>query len=258
MQTWSVNIVAHHRLFPEMYTSDPSYRRDAYKVINVKEGHILNADVAQTQQMLSWEAFRPLGAHWAEFEAIANFYWADLHKEFEYVGFIHYDMELRLRKKRFTSSKYVQVTDAIDKATASSQFDHISFASVSTSWDIRQRILADPDKPEQLTGRGLSAYERILDDYNSYFATRYTEETLRVSKRINVCSSFLVKRDLFTRLMEFMTWVVETRGLDSLDQLRRHRLQGGLAERYVGVFLAFNAHRSLDLTLRHHDLKTRG
>jgi hypothetical protein len=239
-----------------MYVNDPKWNPSNYTAINVSTQPLALERACPVINQFDLPRSRHLGAHWAESEAIYNYYLNDLHRGMDFVGFIHYDMELRLRGwrlKRLVGSR--SITQRINDWVADRESGHISFETHSPAGDYGQRIMADFDHTEVLVGDGVNCYDKILADYNEYSkSTRTLAELLRRPK-INLCSSFLVDTPTFVRMMRFFDWVVSTRDLDALDQSRRHRLQGGLAERYLGVFLLFEYPTLTDMSLVHHNLK---
>ena len=253
---WHVNIVAHDRVHEAMYRSDPKWNPDHFRVINVSERPLAMELRCPVINQLALPESRKLGREWAESEAIYNYYRNGLHADLDYVGFIHYDMELQLRGRRLsTRRRRTNITDRIDRWVVGRSHGHISFESHSPRVDYGQRILADFSQPNVLVGVGVNCYDKIPSDYNEYFTSDVKIDDFDSRPQINLCSSFLIDTPTFARMMAFFEWVLETRDLHRLDEFRLNRLQGGLAERYFGVFMLFEYAETLDLSLVHHNLK---
>lgn len=255
---WKVFVVAHERVVPEFLHVDPDWRPDNWAVINVRAKPLRETAGLPVIRQEDLPAYRPLGAHWAESEAIYNLYRSGLHQDLDFIGFLHYDVELRLaRRTGFLPRRRTDVTQRVEAHLAGRHRAHVSFATFGTREDYDQRILADISRPETLVGDGVNCYDYILADYNEYFGETKTRDDFFAARQINLCSLFLIDVPAFERMMAFFAWVVDSRKLDVFDTLHRHRLQGGLAERYFGLYLAFNSPGLLDLSLKHHDLKAR-
>ena len=57
-----------------------------------------------------------------------------------------------------------------------------------------------------------------------------------MTKRINLCSAFLCKIEVFEELMPFYSYIIESGKLDKYDVDHNYRFQGGMMERYIGCF----------------------
>lgn len=254
--SWRVYIVSHERVYPAMYEHDPLWSTQHYTFVNVGPGTLVDAENLPVVRQLDLPNARPLGKHWAESEAIYNIYRSGAYRDVDFVGFLQYDKEFRLRKRRLgLRAGSTNITARIQAALTGQSRCHISFETHSTKWDYNQRIMADVNDTETLVGNGRNCYEYILDDYNEFFGRAFTLDDVLRRRRINLCSCFLLDVGGFERMMEFFSWVVESGRLDVFDQQRRHRLQGGLAERYFGIFLLFEYDHFVDIDLHHRNLK---
>jgi len=242
-----------------MYERDPLWSTEHYTFLNVGTDALLNAEHVPVIRQADLPNARLLGKHWAESEAIYNLYRSGAYRDLDFVGFLQYDKEFRLRKRRLGMvAGSTDITARIQAALAGQSRCHVSFETHSTRWDYRQRIMADVNDTETLVGSGRNCYSYILDDYNEFFGRSLTLDDVLRRRRINLCSCFLVGVRGFERMMAFFSWVVESRRLEVFDQQRRHRLQGGLAERYFGIFLIFEYDRFVDLDHHHRNLKVVG
>lgn len=246
MTTWKLFIVTHRGLVEDWLRCDPSFDSKFYVEVNVRFSNSPTMDVPVIQ-MCELPGYVPLGSHWAESEAIYAIWRSGLHKSLEWVGFTQWDKPLRLtkgpRRRGFTQTLEDQLRNSSEKA-------HFSLETHNFRKEARQRILADFNQPSKQTGKGVSAYQKILDDFNEFYGTRMTILDLRLAKKINLVSSFVIHSGKFEEMMTFFDWVVRTRNLDKLDPERKFRAQGGLAERYFGVWLALRL-ELVDLTTPH-------
>jgi hypothetical protein len=251
---WKIFIVGHNSIHPEMYARDKGFNFDNYEVINVSTNKIaapIGFNVIKQDEL---NDFVPLGKWWAESEAIYNVWTNKLHDDLDYVGFIHYDKELKSKEKLFGlfTKNTCQITKKIKNYIKNQFKAHISFETHLSDNDYAQKILLDENKPNTLTGEGKNCYDAILDDYNNYFKTNYSLKDLFNKKFINLCSCFLIDTQTFEKMMQFMNYLVQSNRFDGFDTEYKYRIQGGMMERYFGVFLAFEYDSFLNLDIPHH------
>lgn len=250
---WKIYIVAHNKIIDEMYMNDNGFNNDNYVFLNVGSRELLgNSEKYRCINQYDLENSVKLGKWWAESEGIYNIWRSGAYKDLDYIGFIHYDKELRLIKKRVLKYNNTNITQRINKYLVNRDHGHISFETHKIREDYNQKILADIKKPNILVGEGRNCYDYILDDYNRYFKTQYDIQDLLGKKEINLCSCFLIDIENFEKMMKFWDWIVSSKNLDVFDTEHKYRLQGGLAERYFGVYLMFAYKKNLDLSLIHH------
>jgi len=253
---WRIFVVTHERVIDKYYDQDPDFNSDNFKILNVTLGPIDAGPQYSVINQVDFLGFSPLGKHWAESEAIYNVYRNGLHKDLDYIGFLQYDKELCLQQKlRLDFLGKSRITRRIEDFVSSNESGHVSFETHHARKDYRQRILADESQPDTLQGPGLNAYDYILTDYNKFFGTAFKIQDFFLRGKINLCSCFLVDAQTFEKMMTFFSWVVESGKLEKFDSQRKHRIQGGLAERYFALFLAFEFPKFHDLSLPHHDIK---
>jgi hypothetical protein len=109
----------------------------------------------------------------------------------------------------------------------------------------------DKRQPDQFVGEGRNCLDEILVEYNRFFGTGYSMLDVEKDGFLNMCDCFVTPVFLFDKLMSFVASVIENGSLDIYDTKRRHRLQGGLLERYVAVFFALERINKTDLTIIH-------
>lgn len=251
---WKIFIVGHKRIYEELYRNDPGFNYDNYWVLNVGEhDRIEGAEKFTCIRQKDLTDFYSLGKWWAESEGVYNIWrdggWRDL----DFIGFIHYDKELRLTSRHLIKAHNTNITDRINKYLSGKTRAHISFETYKTKTIYNQRILADVSQPEILTGvEGVNCLDYILEDYNKYFGKDYSRKDLLRRRHINLCSCFMIDVATFHKMMGFFDWVVKSHKLEQFDKKHRNRMQGGLAERYFGVFLIFEYTTFADISLIHH------
>lgn len=189
-----------------------------------------------------------MGKHWAESEGIYNIWRSGIYKELDFIDFLHYDKELRLIKG---CGNKTNITKRIGKYLCNKSRAHISFECHSMKMDYEQRIMADVTRPNELMGNGVNCYDYILSDYNEYFHTAYTLKDIFRHKAINLCSCFLIDTNTFDKMMQFFDWIVQSHRLEVFDTEHNYRFQGGIAERYFGIFLLLEYKKYKDLSLVH-------
>lgn len=248
---WRVYIIGHKKIHPQLMQGDKKFNNENYCFLNVGQLEKLeNGEpyVCINQRDLANAV--SIGKYWAESEGIYNIWRSGIWKELNYIGFLHYDIEFRLDKKYYLGNK-TNITARIEKYIADKEKGHISFATFTPKQDYAQRIMADVSRPNEVTGDGTNCFEYIINDYNHYFKTDYTVDDFLQRKLLNLCSCFLIDTKSFDKMMGFFDWLVNSHKLDVFDTEHKYRFQGGMAERYFGVFLLFEYDKTLDLSLVH-------
>lgn len=248
---WKIYIVSHDEVFPEMYENDLDFGESNYEILNVgTNDYIKNSGMLREISQFDLRNSKRLGKWWAESEGIYNLWKNGLHEKLDFIGFIHYDIELRLRDGWHIRN--TNITSRICKAISNTDVSHLSFETHDIDVDYNQRILADVQQPNVLQGEGLNCYDYILRDYNEYFGTSYNLSDLKKKGKINLCSCFLIDTYHFNEMMLFFEWVINKGELILFDTEHKYRIQGGLAERYFGIYMAFAYDKMIDLSLIHH------
>ena len=251
MKSWKIYIASHKSLNPDFFLIDPSFEYKHYCILNVGANECIeNAEKFESIRQFELDNAEVLGKWWAESEGIYNIWRSGSYKELDYIGFLHYDKELTLIKNCFWKNSH-KITQYVDNYIKNKDKAHVSFENHRTRDDYGMRVLADENKPNELTGDGRNCYDMILEDYNSFFQTNYTLDDLFAHKNINLCSCFLIDTPTFDKMMKFFNWIVQSKKLEVFDTEHQYRLQGGLAERYFGVFLLFEYDRHKDLSIIH-------
>lgn len=249
---WKIFIATHKKIYDKMYQGDYKFNNEQYVFLNVGQSDKLdNSEKYHVINQKELPNFVSLGKWWAESEGIYNIWRSGIYKSLDFVGFLHYDKELCLTEKRLFHRR--NITQRIGKYLLENpNRAHISFETHDIQRDYNQHILADVNQPDTLQGEGNNCYDYILKDYNDYFKTSYTLEDLLNRKEINLCSCFMMDTNTFEKMMKFWDSIVMSKKLEQFDTKHQYRIQGGLAERYFGVFLAFEYEEMEDISLIHH------
>ena len=249
MKNWNIFIITHKHIFQKMYEGDPLFSQDNYKFINISD-QVLDECYTQKYSIINMhemQDFIPLGVEYAESEAIYNLYKnARYYQALDFVGFLHYDKELKLHTGKNN------ITERINNYLHDKQKAHISFCAHDMAFIHSQSIMADPNRPYTLIGKGKNCIDYILSDFNSFFNTKFTLKSLLSRKNINMESCFLIDTPTFIKMMQFCAYIIESKKLEIFDPSHQQRFQGQLLERYFGVFLALEYDEFLNLSLPHH------
>lgn len=277
MKNWTVFIMCHDVIWDGMYEHDPGFGPGHYSFLKLGR-HELRHDSSKGYRIVS-EFDYPVSLdapHYAELTGLYCVYKNRLHDGLEYVGFSHYDKEHRLlapegtanigeletirsrtEGERRTGDGPTDITARIQKLVDSPTPVHISLETHGFRKIYDQRVLMDERRPDAFVGEGRNCIDRILEDYNGFFGTRFTLEDVARDGFFTMCDCFVTPFPLFEKLMTFIAPIIESRKLDTYDTGRRHRLQGGLLERYVAVFFALEKIDKMDLSLVHQYWKKR-
>lgn len=250
---WKIYIVAHRKIYEQMYQGDANFNNDNYVFLNVGEQDFLeNGEKYKCINQNTLNNYKELGKWWAESEGIYNIWRSGIYKNLNYIGFLHYDKEFRLVKRTLLEKNRTNITERINKyLNKHLERGHISLETHDIVWDYNQKILADVNQPNKLQGEGMNCYDYILADYNEYFHTKYTLDELLAKKKINLCSCFMIDVKTFDKMMGFFDNVVKSKRLERLDLEHCYRIQGGLAERYFGIFMALEYEKMEDISIIH-------
>ena len=250
---WKIYIVGHQKLYDNMYSGDKLFSGEHYEILNVGEkGQIDNPLGLRQIDQKTLPTFVSLGKWWTESEGIYNLWLDGRWRELDYIGFIHYDLELRLDPRVKGIIRRSNITERVQKYLDMHSKAHISFETHNFSGDYNQKIMADVDRPNDQTGDGMNCYDYILNDYNQFFGTNKTISELSNRGQINLCSCFLIDVEHFDEMMKWWNSVINSHRLEQFDTNHEYRIHGGLAERYFGVYLALNYDELCDLSLIHH------
>lgn len=250
---WKIFIATHKKFYPEMYEVDSQFSNEHYCIMNVGQLEKLeNQDGYDVIDQKKLPVFYPLGARWAESEGIYNLWKNNVHKDLDYIGFSHYDKELRLIKRKFLKKNQTNITERIDKYLKGKQHAHISLENHNMKEMYLMRSMADETRPNEIVGDGLNCFDYILKHYNDYYNTDFKIKDLLKHKTINLCSCFLIDVETFDKMMRFFEWIIEKKFMGVFDTEHKYRFPGAMAERYFGVFLMLEYKKTLDLSIVHH------
>lgn len=229
MKTWKIYIVTHGPVWDDFYSNDPDFAYKNFALFNVSNT-ILTHKHFEVINACELEGYRFLGKWYAEAEVIYNIYKLRINEGVDYIGFIHWDYEL----KSFDPTIGYHVTRAIEESLA--QNEHfISFSGFDFEYAYNLNVMMDLQYPNQCYGtEGKNCLDAIMEQYNQYHGTALEKEKV-MAKRINLCSAFLCSREVFNQMLPFYTEIIDSGFLDQFDTNHEYRFQGGMMERYIGI-----------------------
>lgn len=255
-----------------MYVNDPEFDNTHYTFLKLGH-HKLKYNSDKGYKIINeqdYPFFLDL-PHYAELTGLYCIYKNKLYQDLDYIGFSHYDKEHRLigdgthnhikqlellrleaeYKQRIIPSSKTNLTELIKAEMAMQKDILISLESHDAQKIYDQNVVMDEDNPDMFVGDGINSIDRILYDYNLFFGTEYTWHDLKKCNYITMCDCFVAPVWLFEKMMTFICPIIESGILDRFDTKRKHRLQGGLLERYVAVFFALENIEKVDLSTVH-------
>jgi hypothetical protein len=244
-KNFKIFVVFHDELYLEFYNQK---LLNHYVFINVNQNnkHIKEYKTIGLNIINLFEIknFIALGKWYTESEVIYNVYKNKyLYEDLDYVGFTQYDIDT-------TKLSYDLITQLINNN------NHINFQPIPFEDDFSQKILMDANKPNILRGKGKNVYESILEKYSSYYEVDLTVQALK-NEKLNLCSSFMLKKELFDEMMDFVSIIIESKELDYFDTERKYRIQGGFLERFYAVWLGLKKTDNYCLPLIHYFEETK-
>lgn len=199
--------------------------------------------------------FKEIGKEFAEYEfyySLYSGYKNGLIDLPEYLGFIQYDMEFFSREKEtdgislidFVSNKFEK--NKIDKETL------VSFQSIDFDKIYKQNIVMDINRTDVYSDPNFeNCLDSIIRDYNFI-----KKDNIKLSdfdsKKISMCGSFLVHRNIFIEIMDFLAIIIEDKRLNKFN--KKERMQGLLLERYLAIFLFGLRLKQINFNLPHHSM----
>ena len=225
---FKIFVVFHNDINPDYY--EESLVKDLIFVnVNPNNPNInrLRTLGYQVINQYEFKNFISLGKQFAESEVIYNIFKNPyLTADADYVGFMQYDMNTHHLSK--------QELEALTET-----YSHIAFDEHRLYDDYATGYMMDERYPDKWIGTGKNCYVGILEDYNRFYGSKFRINELR-SKGINLCCTFLLEKSYYNKMMGFISSIIESKKLDLYDSKRVHRTQGGLLERYFGLWLTIN------------------
>ncbi len=235
MQSYKIFVVFHDKIDLSYFAGADL---DHFCFINVNPANKHIHPSLPVINLYELPGFIPLGKWYTESEVIYNVYRnPGLMEGQEYIGFIHYDIDVSPIDDEFLRSHL-------------GRYELINFQPMSLRADFNQRILMDPEQPDTLSGPGKNCYLTIFEDFNQYYGTGYSYESF-MDAEINLCSCFLMKADRFLDMMAFASVIIESGKLNAFDSRHKYRIQGGYLERYYAVWSLLTIRDAISCRLKH-------
>jgi hypothetical protein len=244
----SLFVVFHSRLHEEQYLD----REDAFAYAKVGDAPMQVSSPKILQGVIqprSMPVFTDKGKHWAESEFLISMY-NSLKKDpnynsgSEWIGFMQYDHACKSTTGEDLLNFLQENLDKVDGSTA------ISFVPINLQNEVYYNHIAmDFSDPQKLQGDPL-CYFPMISDYNKFYGTNHTYMEFRKNNEsIALCSAFVMTTKNFMKMMEFCIWAADKNNLDQFDPARKHRLAGGLMERYYGCWMALSGVKLIEFPL---------
>lgn len=232
----SLFIIFHSRLHEEQYLGN----EEAYTFVKVGDmpAEISSSKIREGVVVCrNMPGFVDKGKHWAESEFLISLYHS-LKKSpnclngSHWVGFLQYDHTCTSRKGENVLAHLQENLEKIGDEKV------VCFAPIDLTTEVSStRIAMDFSNPQKLQGDPL-CYFPMIADYNKFYGTNHKYTDFIRNKTIALCSAFVMSTTNFMKMMEFVIWAADKNNLDQFDPERKHRLAGGLMERYYGTWIA--------------------
>jgi len=236
MKKWKLFVTTFKKLYDEHYACDSSFDMKNFTFVKVNDDYPLELDGNRLKYDIQFERdFRIFDAGlqrkgYHENSVLYHIYKNDVHKEYDYIGFIEYDHVLG---DQFTAD----IQRTIDEADRDLLFVFNKF-TFRQLWE--QGVLMNPRRPLKETGDPHSPWNCInviLDDYNRFFGTTHRMEDLVLRDCFPICHCFMIPSRRFDKMMGFHSSVMESGKVERYHQ-HNWRARAGLMERYLAVALA--------------------
>lgn len=236
MKKWKIFVTFFNRLYDEHYTPDSSFDLRNYTFVKVNDRYPLDISGNKLPYDIFFEHdFKIFSPSWQEKgyhenSVFYHIYKNNLHRDYDYIGFIEYDHVLR---KNFTR----EIQGMIDATDHDLVFIFNKF-NFHQYWE--QGVLMDPHKPQKETGDPHTEWNCInvvLKDYNHFHETNFRLEDLIRRDCFPVAHCFIQPTAMFEKMMAFHSAIMDS---GKVEQYHQHnwRARAGLMERYLAVELA--------------------
>ncbi|WP_316796886.1 hypothetical protein [Pedobacter agri] len=241
MLRYKIFVIFHDKIIEEYYDSSVL---ENLVFINVNPNNKYNYPGLNILNLHDLENFIPLGKWYAESEVIYNIKRNDdLIRELDYIGFIHHDIDFKIM-----TDSYIQ--EEISRTQL------INLQPYSFQVDFNQKILMDEKFPEKLKGQGNNCYLSIFNDFNRFYDTNYNVKDFLGIGVVNLCACFIIRKNLFDSMMQFIDPIIESHRLDRYDTGRKYRIQGGFMERYYATWFMLKKISGINIKLDHFFYET--
>lgn len=200
--------------------------------------------------------FKPYGYRWAEYEFLLNLVSEpttfDAVVTGDWVGMTQYDHSMEIG---FSNMPVFDFFEWKMSGTEKIRPDVDYFAL--RTFPLREyelpmnRTCMDYSQPQKLQGDP-SCYVSMAQHFNEYYGTKKTayDIFLHDENKLPLCSSFIMHRDGFKDLVNYLRWIGDNKNLDCFDPNKTCRQQGGLMERYLASWFVFSGYRMFDASVR--------
>lgn len=200
--------------------------------------------------------FKAYGPRWAEYEFLLNL--VSDPKTFDdivtgdWIGLTQYDHSMNLSLADIPILDFFSWKFSWDNKIR----NNVDYFALRT-FPLREyelpmnRTCMDYSQPQKLQGDP-SCYFTMAQHFNEYYKTTKTayDIFLHDENKLPLCSSFIMHRDGFKDLVQYLRWVADNKNIDAFDPAKTCRQQGGLMERYLASWFVFRGYRMFDASVQ--------
>jgi hypothetical protein len=235
-KSWKLFVTFFQNLYDEHYTGDSGWDATHFGFVKVNDRFEMDLKQNKLPYNIKIEHDYPIfqpdfqEKGYCENSVIWHIYKNKIHLHYDYVGFIEYDHVLT---PNFTEA-IQKILDSTDKEMI------LSFQSMNFEQVFNQGILMNPRLRDKIEGNPKTPWNAvnvILRDYNQFYNTSHTLETLASKNCFPMCHALLIPSAMFAKIMPFHTSIMES---GKVERYHRHnwRSPAGLMERYLAIALA--------------------
>lgn len=251
--SWKIYVTFFKNLYDDHYLVDRTWNPDNFSFVKVNDRYPMELGENRLPYNIlnehDFPVFRPdlQEKGYCENSVIWHLYKNDVHKAYDYIGFIEYDHVLA---ENFTQT----MQKRLDAAKREMIFSFQSF-TFQQLWN--QAILMNPNRREKVDGNPDSPWNCInviLKGYNDFYGSAYAVDRLVAKDCFPICHSLLMPSAMFDRIMPFHASIMES---GKVEGYHRHnwRSPAGLMERYLAIALALeDAPIDNSIPLEHREL----
>lgn len=212
----------HKDLYKGNYQCDPDFNHDHFCFIEANPEVEVNFDssffsnVIKEYELPTYNPRLQKATYMAP-SIIYHVYKNKLHTDVNYVGFLEYDIPLKVENgPESVTRRITEIIEGHDRVIIPYRYKH---------------KLQTYHNQEDITLNGKNAIEQIFIDYNNYWGTNYDYRNYLQCQVVGQ-QSFLADTATFDNLMEFIEYVIEKRLAERPGSFRR---PSTLLDRYIAV-----------------------
>jgi len=199
--------------------------------------------------------FKTYGPRWAEFEFLLNLLSEpstfDSVVTGEWVGMTQYDHSMEIEFSNMPVFDFFGWKHSSNNIRPDADYFALRTFPLREYELSVNRTCMDYANPQRLQGNP-SCYFAMADHFNEYYGTNKSayDIFLHDENKLPLCSSFIIHRDSFKDMVQYLRWIADNKNLDSFDPAKTCRQQGGLMERYLASWFVFKGMRMFDASVK--------